>query len=120
LGLLLGVKRALGEELETDFRRAGIIHTVVLSGYNMAIVSGFILFVLGALFGVRTSSLVGIVGIVLFAVMVGLSATVVRAAIMGVLVLLLGLSGRTYLVLRGLFVAGGLMILSSHYSLAFD
>src|SRR5690606_3212269 len=34
-GLLLGVKKALGEELETVFRETGIIHIVVLSGYNI-------------------------------------------------------------------------------------
>ncbi len=120
LGLLLGVKRALGEDLEEAFRRAGIIHIVVLSGYNLAIVSGFILLVLGALFGRRFSAVIGIVGILAFAVMVGLSATVVRASIMAVLLLILGLTGRVYLVLRGLFVAGALMILWNPYSLAFD
>ena len=43
-GLLLGVKQALGEELETIFRRTGIIHIVVLSGYNIALVVAFVLF----------------------------------------------------------------------------
>jgi competence protein ComEC len=119
-GLVLGVKRALGEDLETTFRRTGIIHIVVLSGYNMAIVSGFILMVLGAVFGRRISSIVGIVGIIIFAVMVGLSATVVRAAIMAVLILLLGLTGRIYLVLRGLVLAGVAMLIYNPYSLTFD
>ncbi len=120
LGLLLGVKRALGDDLETAFRRSGIIHIVVLSGYNLAIVSGFILWVLGAMFGRRFSAIIGIIGILAFAIMVGLSATVIRASIMAILLLLLGLTGRVYLVSRGLFVAGALMILWNPYSLAFD
>ncbi len=120
LGLLLGVKRAMGDSLEESFRRAGIIHIVVLSGYNLALVSGFIVLVLGALFGRRFSAVIGIVGILAFAVMVGLSATVVRASIMAVLLLIMGLTGRVYLVLRGLFVAGALMIIWNPYSLAFD
>ncbi len=119
-GLLLGVKRALGDDLETVFRRTGIIHIVVLSGYNMAIVSGFVLMVLGAMFGRRLSSVVGIIGIIIFAIMVGLSATVVRAAIMAVLLLLLGLTGRVYLVLRGLVLAGVVMLIHNPYALAFD
>lgn len=120
LGLLLGVKRAMGDDLETAFRRSGIIHIVVLSGYNLAIVSSFILLVLGALFGRRMSAWAGIVGILAFALMVGLSATVVRASVMAILFLIMGLTGRVYLVLRGLFVAGALMILWNPYSLAFD
>ncbi len=119
-GLLLGVKRALGEELETMFRRTGIIHIVVLSGYNVMMVVAFILFVLGSLFGRKLSTTFGIVGIVLFAIMVGLGATVVRASIMASLLLLLGLTGRVYLVLRGLILAGVIMLVYNPYSLAFD
>lgn len=120
LGLLLGVKRALGDDLEKAFRRSGIIHIVVLSGYNLMIVATFILYVLGGLFGRRFAAILGIGGILLFALMVGLSATVVRASIMAVLLLLMGLTGRVYMVLRGLFVAGLLMIVSNPYALAFD
>ena len=120
LGLLLGVKRALGEDLETDFRRTGIIHIVVLSGYNVMIVVTFILYVLGRLFGTKLSALFGIMGIIAFAVLVGFGATVIRASIMACLLLIMGLTGRVYLVLRGLFVAAALMIIWNPYSLAFD
>lgn len=40
-GLLLGVKQALGAELESAFRTAGIVHIVVLSGYNIMLVIMF-------------------------------------------------------------------------------
>ncbi len=119
-GLLLGVKRALGEDLETVFRKTGIIHIVVLSGYNVMIVVTFILYVLGRLFGRRLSVTFGLVAIVLFAILVGLSATVVRASIMASLLLIMGLTGRVYLVLRGLLLAGFIMLLWNPYSLAFD
>lgn len=120
LGLLLGVKRALGEDLENAFRRAGIIHIVVLSGYNVMIVVAFILYVLGRIFDRRLAVLFGLSSIALFAVMVGLGATVIRASLMASLLLFMGLTGRVYLVLRGLFVAAGIMILWNPYSLAFD
>ena len=119
-GLLLGVKRALGEELETTFRQTGIIHIVVLSGYNVMIVVTFILYVLGQVFGRRLSVVFGLVGIVLFALLVGLSATVVRACLMASLLLIMGLTGRVYLVLRGLMLAGFIMLIWNPYSLAFD
>lgn len=119
-GLLLGAKTALGEELETVFRRTGIIHIVVLSGYNIMIVVYFILFVLGAMFGRRWSTVFGVIGIMLFAIMVGLGASVVRASIMAALLLLLSLTGHVYVILRGLVLAGVVMLLINPYSLAFD
>ena len=119
-GLLLGVKRALGEDLEETFRRTGIIHIVVLSGYNVMIVVTFVMYVLGYLFGRKLSSVFGISAIVLFAILVGLSATVVRASIMASLLLLVGLTGRVYLVLRGLMLAGLIMLIFNPFLLVFD
>lgn len=119
-GLLLGVKRALGEELEATFRSTGIIHIVVLSGYNVMLVVLFILFVLRHFLGKRASTWFGLLSIAVFAIMVGLSATVVRASVMAALLLIIGLTGRIYLVLRGLMLAGVLMLLWNPYSLVFD
>src|SRR3989338_1126822 len=39
LGMLLGGKAGLGDELTKVFQRAGIIHIVVLSGYNIMLVA---------------------------------------------------------------------------------
>ncbi|MBX4215554.1 ComEC/Rec2 family competence protein [Candidatus Parcubacteria bacterium] len=38
-GLLVGAKQSLGAALLDDFRRVGLIHIVVLSGYNLTIVA---------------------------------------------------------------------------------
>ena len=119
-GLLLGVKRALGEELETAFRRTGIIHIVVLSGYNIMLVVLFISYILGRFFNVRWRSLFGLVGIITFALTVGLSATVVRASLMASLLLVATLTNRSYLVLRALVLAGIIMVLHNPYVLLFD
>lgn len=119
-GLLLGVKRALGADLEGVFRKTGIIHIVVLSGYNIMLVVIFIRYILGSMLGRRFGSLVSLLGVALFAIMVGLSATVLRASIMAGLLILLGFTGRIYLVLRGLTLAGFIMLLINPYLLAFD
>jgi len=119
-GLLLGVKRALGDELEETFRRTGIIHIVVLSGYNVMIVVYFILYLCRSFLSKRTSTIVGVLAIAAFAMLVGLGATVVRASIMAVLLLVVGLTGRIYLALNGLLLAGVIMLLWNPYLLAFD
>jgi competence protein ComEC len=119
-GILLGVKQALGGELEEVFRTVGIIHIVVLSGYNIMIVAESVMRFLGLFFFPRTRLFMGILVIILFALMVGLSATVVRASIMSMLVLVARTFGRTYAILRALSLAGVLMVLINPYLLAFD
>ena len=119
-GLLLGEKRALGEELEMVFRKTGIIHIVVLSGYNIMLVVGFTLYLLSFLFGLRMRAVVGIAAIVAFAFLVGLSATVVRASVMAALLLIANVAGESYAVMRSLMFAGCVMLLLNPYLLAFD
>jgi len=119
-GLLLGVKRALGENLDTVFRRAGIIHIVVLSGYNVMIVAEAIMRLLSFAFMPRVRLIIGVVAISAFAIMVGLGATVVRASIMAVFVLIARATGRTTAILRTLTLAGIVMLLINPYLLAFD
>lgn len=62
----------------------------------------------------------GIVAIISFALIVGLSATVVRASIMAALVLIAQVFGRRYDVLRALILAGWLMIILNPYLLVYD
>lgn len=119
-GLLLGVKQALGDDLETAFRRSGLIHIVVLSGYNVMLVVTFFMYVLSYVLPYRLRLLVGIVAITVFALLVGLSATVLRASVMAALLLLLRFSNHTYHVLRALMLAGIIMLLLNPYLLLYD
>lgn len=119
-GLLLGVKSALGDELEEVFRRTGIIHIVVLSGYNVMLVVIFVMTILSYFLGERIRLIFGVLAIASFALMVGLSATVVRASIMAVLILVAKATGRSYAVLRALFFAGFVMLLINPYLLVSD
>ena len=120
VGLLLGVKQALGDELETAFRKTGIIHIVVLSGYNVMLVVSFIGWVLAWFLPLRSRIVFGLVGITLFALLVGLSATVVRASIMAAILLIGKWMGRLYDVLRALLFAAAIMVLINPYILLYD
>ena len=108
-GLLLGGGHSLGDEWTARFRDVGIIHIIVLSGYNMTIVAEW-LAVLFLFLGFYPSIVMASIGIVLFTLMTGAGATVVRAAIMALLVLLARLTGRTYDVSRALLFAGVIMV----------
>jgi competence protein ComEC len=119
-GLLLGVKSALGADIEDDFRRTGIIHIVVLSGYNVMLVVAFILFCLSYFLSLRWRLVVSVMAISCFAFMVGLSATVVRASVMASLLLFAQFLGRGYNVLRALVFAGAVMLMINPYLLIYD
>lgn len=119
-GLLLGVKQALGSSLEDDFRTTGIVHIVVLSGYNIMLVVAFVMYILALLFTKKLRIGIGILSIVAFALIVGLSATVVRASIMASLLLVAQAYGKNYQVLRGLFFAGLVMIFINPLLLLYD
>ena len=118
-GLVVGAKQSLGSELQDKFRKTGIIHIVVLSGYNVTIIAEAIMRVLAFLPKVASLSIGGIT-ILLFALMTGASATIVRASIMAVLVLLARATGRTVLITRILFIAGFFMVLHNPKIVIFD
>lgn len=120
LGLLLGVKQGLGEELENAFRSVGITHIIVLSGYNIMLVVSFVTYMLALFLPVKGRIVVGIIAVVLFACLVGFSATVVRASIMAALALIAQATGRTYAVIRALVCTGIIMLVLNPYLLAFD
>lgn len=118
-GLVVGAKQSLGDELQDDFRKTGIIHIVVLSGYNVTIVAEAIMRFFAFLPSMLSLSL-GAFTIVLFAIITGASATIVRASIMALLVLLARATGRTYTITYALFIAGFFMILQNPKILVFD
>lgn len=109
-GLLLGARHSLGEDVVETFRIAGLSHIVVLSGYNLSIIADAIgrsLSFLPLAFSLSGS----IVAVVVFAVMVGGGATVVRATIMALIAIVARATGRTYGALRALSIAGAAMAL---------
>lgn len=108
-GILLGARQSLGDDLLGQFRRVGISHIIVLSGYNVTIVAESLIRLL-AVASMRLAFSVGALGVVLFAIMTGGSASVVRASIMALLVLLARAVGRLYSINRALALAAGLMI----------
>lgn len=119
-GLLLGTKRSLGAKNLDDFRRAGLIHIVVLSGYNITIVAESIIAFFSFFFAGTLASGLGIVSIVVFVIMTGAGATVVRASIMALMVVIARLFKRTYRIERALFLAGFLMLVHNPKILVFD
>ena len=119
-GLLVGEKRGLGERLTDLFRRAGVIHIVVLSGYNVALVINFILLGATFIFSRRVSLIVAGVFALAFMVMTGASETAVRATLMALVVLVAKALHRPADGLRILLIVAAGMALYNPYLVLFD
>ena len=119
-GLLLGERRALSENKLEEFRSTGIIHIVVLSGMSVMFVVSFVQYVFGLFLYLRLRIVFSIVAVLGFAIMVGLSPTVVRASIMASMFLLAQFMGRSYLALRGLIVSAVVMVAVNPIMLVYD
>ncbi len=121
VGILLGEKRDFSPVFKENLRLTGTTHLIALSGYNITVVSKFLMLALLALgFSRRKSFYFAAGGILLFVIMTGASASVVRAGIMGVIFLLAGHLGRIYTMTNSLFFAGFLMLLLNPTILYFD
>lgn len=118
-GLVVGEKAALGKDLLADFRTVGLIHIVVLSGFNITIVATAIKKVLAFLPRIWGIVLGGL-GIVMFGILVGGGATVVRSCFMASIALFADLIRRDYNVVRALFFAGLLMLIQNPMILLHD
>lgn len=103
-GMIVGYQGALPQSVKDLFRDTGVLHVLVLSGYNIMLLAGALAFLLRALpFRVRT--IVSLVAIALLVLVSGAGIASVRAGIMGSIALLAGLSIRTYRPFRALLIA---------------
>ena len=118
-GLLVGSKQGLGEELLNDFTTVGLVHVVVLSGYNVLIIAKGVLRVLAFLPRTVASIFAG-VAISILVLIAGAGAASVRAGIMTGISLIAHSSGRVYVAITALLVAGTVMLIHSPYVLLYD
>jgi len=118
-GLTLGARESLGTEWTERFRRAGLLHIVVLSGYNLSIVAATILTLLGFL-AKRKRLVIAAVAISLFTMMVGAGPATLRACLMAFVALLAQATGRRYRAVWALIIAAFAMIVVNPKVLVFD
>lgn len=118
-GLLLGSRRGIPESLMEKFNITGLTHIIAISGYNITLV---IVFMTGLLrgFSRRVSVPLASVAIIVFTILVGASAAVVRAAIMGVLGLIAIWVGRKSQVTLTILVAAFFMVAWNPKILVYD
>jgi competence protein ComEC len=120
-GMLYGSKQGFSSELMDYFSRTGVTHIIAVSGFNISIIALILMnvCVYAGLYRRQAFWLV-IFFIVLFVIFTGGSASAVRAAVMGSIVLYAEKSGRTALIGYLLVYTATLMMIMNPYVLFWD
>ena len=110
--LLLGMRDTIPDAVLDDFRATGTSHLLAISGLHVGILMALALPVSARVFGRRRSLylIVPLVAVWLYAVLAGLSPSVVRASIMGTVYLAALALGRPKSILPALGLAAGVMV----------
>jgi competence protein ComEC len=82
-GILLGVDSGIPRDVSDAFSATNTAHIIAISGFNIAIVAGILTALARRVIGEQRAMFVVIGGLIAYTLLVGASASVVRAAIMG-------------------------------------
>ena len=93
-GMLLGIEAGIPDELYEKFNLTGASHVIVISGSNVALVTGVLMALGIRLFGKRDALWPTLGGLALYTFLVGGDAAVMRAALMGGLFVVATVLGR--------------------------
>ena len=110
-GILLGDDNGMPAELQQAYINTGTAHIIAISGFNIAILAGLFVWLFSRLLGERKGAIAAVIGIIIYTLLVGATASVVRAAIMGGLAIFARQTGRRQNALNTLAFTGGIMAL---------
>ncbi|MBM4460180.1 MAG: ComEC family competence protein [Chloroflexi bacterium] len=84
-GMTLGIESGIPPAVEDAFQATGATHVIVISGSNIALLSGVLMRLLSRLLGRRWAVAPTIAGIALYVLLVGADPAATRAGLMGIL-----------------------------------
>lgn len=120
LGLLVGARRSIPQELLDQFKITGVTHIIAISGFNISIITRLLGGFIQRLLGIRASLIISTLIVVGFVIITGAMASVVRAAIMGILVVIALNVGRASTMVNALIFTGVVMVFINPQILIFD
>ncbi len=93
-GMLLGIESNIPDDLRERFNDTSASHVIVISGSNVALITGVLLALSAWFLGRRAAWIAALTGIAIYTLLVGAEPSVLRAALMGVLVVVAAALGR--------------------------
>lgn len=119
-GITIGAREDFSKEFKEKMSLSGTTHLVALSGYNISVIALAIGLVFNSFFGSAISFYLSVSMIVLFVLMAGAEASVVRAAIMGTIGLFAIQAERLFNPRNAIVIAAFIMALFNPRVLVFD
>ena len=110
-GILIGLRANIAPTVLDAFNRTGTTHILAISGFNIAVVAGALSLLTRRILRRAPAAFIAVLGIVLYTALVGAGPSVVRAAVMGVIVIAATYLGRQSQVLTSLAAVAALMTL---------
>ena len=115
--MLFGDKQEIDEMVKNNFRDAGIVHILVVSGLHVGFLVACLYFLLDKLKANKyVKFIVAFILLLIYCYLCGFAPSVVRASVMGLVVLLARLLGRRYDRLTSLGIAGFIIVLPNPLS----
>ncbi|MFP3853231.1 MAG: ComEC/Rec2 family competence protein [Anaerolineales bacterium] len=93
-GILLGLESGIDPALRAQFNRTGTTHIIAISGFNITIIAGLFIVMGRRWLGARWGSFAAATAVVVYTLLVGADAAVVRAAVMATIALIAQRLGR--------------------------
>jgi competence protein ComEC len=119
LGILIGAKRGLPQELLDTFSRTGTSHILAVSGFNISVLLAFLGYS-AYIIGRKSQLWLSLFCVGAFVVIAGPSASVLRAAGMGLIVMVAVANGRLYNPLPALLLVAASMVVINPRILYWD
>ncbi len=109
LGMLLGEKDELSKEEKEVFNKVGLSHILVVSGYNISLLISFI-FIVFKYINKKIRIGIALLLIILFVLLIGGEGSVMRAALMGSIIIFSRITNRPSSAVNVLFLVATIML----------
>jgi len=117
LGLMLGDISEIDEKTRDDFEQSSISHVLAVSGQNVLYIIFIVEVILQNILGQKLSKIAEIVTLIIYMYITGLSVSVVRACIMGIIMCLSFLVYRKNDTLNNIAISCMIILINNPFSL---
>lgn len=117
IGVLVGDREAISEEVEDDFQKSNLTHMLAVSGSHITYIINALAIMLSKT-SKRFAKIFTIVFLVFFMALTGFTSSVVRASIMGMLILVASLVHRKSDTFNNLGISSLIILLVNPYAIA--
>lgn len=110
LGIVFGIKTNLPQDFSDQIKIAGVTHVIAASGMNVTMVCAFLFYLFSVFLKRQWAIAFAISGILIYSIISGFQASIIRAAIMGIIAFSAQALGRQQHGTNSLIITGFIML----------